>query len=217
MCKKPYYVKIHANSWSNYFMSMAVDPRNHSTFLKKMFQEILWIAFQMGTLGLISRAFLNAFKELDFGLNQLMLRFKQKQPFTFAIVSNKVNSLISFLKKLVHPFEVMSNALQQSIRKIQQFLDSIVEEILLCCVDPIMFFRVTIVWLYKKITRFLLFVRLFILWLLILQHTASLAISCNILYELNHVHKMDWLRLDLCTKEEAFKSGPVNKIDDQRF
>ena len=202
-CRGDYQIRISPVSWNSFFYRLLFD-QSHQKLLQKMGLQIAWILFQSTTLSLVSKAFIKSMHQYRLiHLNNMQIPPNSQRGFNQwikSVLSQFVNSNISFLKGirtniklffyyLVHPVVWVQRMVSAVIQKIRNMVMGVMEYIL----DP--FKIIEAMFLY--IRRFILFLRITFLFVLIVQHTASITFNANKLYHAFKRHKLNLVRLQI--------------------
>ena len=201
-CRGNYKIEISPVSWNTFFYRLLFDYSNQK-LLQKMALQIAWILFQSTTLSLVSKAFIKSVNQLH--TINIPQTHQNSGNFIREIIGKWINSNINFVNGiknniklffyyLIHPILWMQNMVSVVINYIKSMVKSMGHlmmnpwKIVQCFID--------------YIRRFILFIRVTFLFVLIVQHTASITFNANKLYAQFKKHKLNLVKLKILGQNE---------------
>lgn len=204
-CHGNYKIEISPVSWNTFFYRLLFDQSNQK-LLQKMGLQIAWILFQSTTLSLVSKAFIKSVNQFStVNIKQTISSSSNSGNFIREILKKWINSNINFMNGiknniklffyyLIHPILWVKNMVSMVINYIKYWVMSTGNlimnpwKIIKCFID--------------YIRKFILFIRITFLFILIVQHTASITFNANKLYQQFKKHKVNLVKLKILGQNE---------------
>eukprot|EP01084_Bolivina_argentea_P072245 131208_1 len=196
-CRGDYRIKISPISWNTFFYRLLFDNSNQK-LLQKMGLQIAWILFQSTALRVVSKALIrhiNKFNQTrnnthnisnNYGSNKMFGQFfKRIMNSCLSSLNKTKNTMKLVFYYLIHPIV--------SIQTVVTYVFNCIKNILSYIVNPIKIVKC----IFHYTITLILLMRIVVLFLLIVQHTASITFNANELYKSFKKHKINLVQMQI--------------------